>query len=569
MTHRHHATIIRLPAILIAAVSASALAVADEPSVPADSIRAKESGQVGEDNGPLREGWSRTVTISRARTEGAEPISRLKLWVEMGWLIARREAVDGQFEWQTVLARASDPAPPEVAVGVSGNLDLSYRAYFIRESAALEMFRLYRERKTEKSPEWPILKIEGRERASSVSLHGPDQRTMGWIQDHWAWLESGISRARPDFWLRLGPATSRPIRASTSDRRSSGRVSEVNGPLQWYMGDSQVWEDGNLIVAIRTSHDTADRGLGGLYLSDWFKRQDVPFDAQPVTAREWLNDAGKPLLLHQQFQGKVTLIGFWSASCPPSVTQLVALDKVHRKYAGRGLFAFGVQVAESDAVIASARKALGENTVTLPVMVDRPQPDNVRRRPVRSLSGETAERYLVDTLPAFFLIDKHGLIVRAYGMAPPAEAMIEPLLLAGEAAPPLEATEWRGADRPVSVAGLKGKVVLLVFGSSRPLVADHRITLESHLRRFADRGLVVVGIHGAAPNEVVGPGLAAQSALFPVGVDRGETAKRYAVNAPPTYVLIDRAGNVAWGSHFEEFSNPAPPTEAQIEELLK
>ena len=104
------------------------------------------------------------------------------------------------------------------------------------------------------------------------------------------------------------------------------------------------------------------------------------------------------------------------------MTQLVALDKLHKKYADGGLIAFGVHVAEADAVIADARKALDENCVTLPVMVDRPQADGLRRgvgNVVRSLPGETAARYVVDTLPAFFLIDKQGMIVRAYGMAPP------------------------------------------------------------------------------------------------------------------------------------------------------
>ena len=50
---------------------------------------------------------------------------------------------------------------------------------------------------------------------------------------------------------------------------------------------------------------------------------------------------------------------------------------------------------------------------------------------------------------------------------------------------------------------------------------------------------------------------------FPVAIDTGDTAKQYAVEAWPTYFLIDKTGKVAWG-----FEND-PPKESQIEELLR
>jgi hypothetical protein len=50
---------------------------------------------------------------------------------------------------------------------------------------------------------------------------------------------------------------------------------------------------------------------------------------------------------------------------------------------------------------------------------------------------------------------------------------------------------------------------------------------------------------------------------FPVAIDSGATAKRYAVGAWPTYFLIDTSGKLAWG-----FSNE-PPKESEIEGLLR
>jgi hypothetical protein len=50
---------------------------------------------------------------------------------------------------------------------------------------------------------------------------------------------------------------------------------------------------------------------------------------------------------------------------------------------------------------------------------------------------------------------------------------------------------------------------------------------------------------------------------FPVTIDNGPTAKRYRVDALPNCFLIDKSGKVVWGYGM------APPTDAQIEELLK
>src|SRR6185436_17407850 len=80
--------------------------------------------------------------------------ARVRLWVELGWLMVRRTTAEGDFEWQVVLARATDPQKPEIKVDEYGNLDVAYRHYFVRETNEGK-FRILREIKTAESPPWP------------------------------------------------------------------------------------------------------------------------------------------------------------------------------------------------------------------------------------------------------------------------------------------------------------------------------------------------------------------------------------------------------------------------------
>jgi peroxiredoxin len=74
-------------------------------------------------------------------------------------------------------------------------------------------------------------------------------------------------------------------------------------------------------------------------------------------------------------------------------------------------------------------------------------------------------------------------------------------------------------------------------------------TEELH-QKFKDRGLVVIGVHSVRDSDQLAEFLKAKKVTFPVMIDRGETAERYAVDAWPRYFLIDRAGTVRW-SHIE------------------
>ncbi|HEY7155465.1 MAG TPA: TlpA disulfide reductase family protein [Gemmataceae bacterium] len=78
-----------------------------------------------------------------------------------------------------------------------------------------------------------------------------------------------------------------------------------------------------------------------------------------------------------------------------------------------------------------------------------------------------------------------------------------------------------------------------------------------------DKGLVVIGVHSADQSDKLNDFLKEKKITFPVMIDQGDTAQRYAIEGWPTYFLIEKTGTVVWG-----FAHN-PPSTAQIEELLK
>jgi hypothetical protein len=129
-------------------------------------------------------------------------------------------------------------------------------------------------------------------------------------------------------------------------------------------------------------------------------------------------------------------------------------------------------------------------------------------------------------------------------------------------APALVARQWFNTPDGLELDKLRDKVVLLdFFGSIRR--NDERLSRPQELyQKYRDRGLVVIGSCGNPVNEDVGECLKEKGCTFPVMIDGG-TWERYGIASWPTYVLIDKTGKVVWGYKSD------PPTESQIEELLK
>lgn len=120
----------------------------------------------------------------------------------------------------------------------------------------------------------------------------------------------------------------------------------------------------------------------------------------------------------------------------------------------------------------------------------------------------------------------------------------------GAPPPPLAIAEWYGSE-PLTLDGLKGKVVLLDFwntfcGPCRKLIPHLE---ELHKKHKAD-GLAVIGIteDDKADLEAF---LKKNPIAYPIALDRlkagaGETFEAYKIVSIPTVCLIARDGSLAW-----------------------
>ena len=156
-----------------------------------------------------------------------------------------------------------------------------------------------------------------------------------------------------------------------------------------------------------------------------------------------------------------------------------------------------------------------------------------------------------------------------------ASSLLEPVCVAAQAPhqdaakleigsppPPISAVHWYNTDSPVDLASLRGKLVLVDFwGLWCTPCREELPKLADLQRRFAERGLVIVGVHTPQKAEQLPDFLRKNNVHMLVAVDSGKTAESYGVSAFPTYVLIDRTGAVL---SFPE----APPTVEVIERLL-
>jgi thiol-disulfide isomerase/thioredoxin len=131
-------------------------------------------------------------------------------------------------------------------------------------------------------------------------------------------------------------------------------------------------------------------------------------------------------------------------------------------------------------------------------------------------------------------------------------AMGSPVAGAGTKAPEFVGLDgWLNSDAPLSVAGLRGKVVLVDFWTYSCINCRRTIPyLNRWQSEYGPRGLQVVGIHTPEFGfEHVRPNVAADvKALgihYPVGQDNGfQTWKAWNNQAWPAFYLLDQEGDV-------------------------
>jgi thiol-disulfide isomerase/thioredoxin len=103
-----------------------------------------------------------------------------------------------------------------------------------------------------------------------------------------------------------------------------------------------------------------------------------------------------------QYQGKVVLVNFWAAWCPPCRREMPSMQRLKEKMSGRPFVILGVDSAEErEEVVAFLRLV----KVDFPILLD---PDSA-----------TTRRWKVFALPTSFLIDRNGKV--RYSIAGPTE----------------------------------------------------------------------------------------------------------------------------------------------------
>jgi hypothetical protein len=127
-----------------------------------------------------------------------------------------------------------------------------------------------------------------------------------------------------------------------------------------------------------------------------------------------------------------------------------------------------------------------------------------------------------------------------------------------ESPPELQVAQWFNAPEPISLAGLKGKVVVLVaFQMLCPGSLRHALPQAGRLARaFRPSEVAVVGLHMVFENHKnmtpsqLEPFLQSEGIAIPVAVDRANgadlprTMQAYGIQGTPTLLLFDRQGRL-------------------------
>lgn len=101
---------------------------------------------------------------------------------------------------------------------------------------------------------------------------------------------------------------------------------------------------------------------------------------------------GQPTALKEKL-GKVIYLDFWASWCAPCRTSFPLLNKLHEKLKAQG---FEVVAVNLDDDKAKAEKFIQEIPVGFTVLHDS--------------KGEWADKYVVESMPTSFIIDKKGVV---------------------------------------------------------------------------------------------------------------------------------------------------------------
>ena len=105
---------------------------------------------------------------------------------------------------------------------------------------------------------------------------------------------------------------------------------------------------------------------------------------------------GKTVKL-SDFKGKAVLVDFWATWCPPCREAIPGIEKLHKKYSGKGLVVLGISLDEGD--WDSVKAFATEHGITYPVLKG---------------TEEVASQFQVRTIPMLVIINKESKVVKRY-----------------------------------------------------------------------------------------------------------------------------------------------------------
>jgi thiol-disulfide isomerase/thioredoxin len=95
----------------------------------------------------------------------------------------------------------------------------------------------------------------------------------------------------------------------------------------------------------------------------------------------------------QQFAGKVVYVDFWASWCAPCRVSFPQLNKLHEKLKAKGFEVVAINLDEDKA---SAEQFLKDIPVGFSVL--------------RDSTGEWADKFVVESMPTSFIVDKKGVV---------------------------------------------------------------------------------------------------------------------------------------------------------------
>ncbi len=123
-----------------------------------------------------------------------------------------------------------------------------------------------------------------------------------------------------------------------------------------------------------------------------------PVLPRPAPKFTLANLAGEKIAL-ENFRGKAVLIDFWATWCKPCVKSMPALQKLHDKLSPAGFTVLGISIDEEGRKKVEA--FIKKHQIAYPILLD-------------AETNPAWKIYKVKVIPAMFLVDQQGRIVRQW-----------------------------------------------------------------------------------------------------------------------------------------------------------